>query len=141
MQYCRGCEVKFQSFLSAATLAQVPMSSENLRFQKRAVPNFSLFECSPLTGLHAAITLIREPLVHFSLFESIPLTGLSAAITLIRAPLVQCKYYCRFPDKSDACSTAGDVRLNFSLSYRLQPWLAPMSSANLRYSRLRSFLA
>merc|ERR1712237_135320 len=36
-------EVKFQSFLLAAILTQVPMSSANLRFQKRAVPNFSLF--------------------------------------------------------------------------------------------------
>ena len=122
MRYAGDVRLNFSLFLFAATLAQVPMSSANLRFQKSAVLNFSLFKCSPLKSLHAAITLIREPQVHFGLFERSPLTGLSAAITLIGAPLVHCIYYCRFPDKNDACSIAGHVRLNFSLFYWLQPW-------------------
>ena len=64
------------------------MSSANLRFQKRAVPDFSLFARGPATGLTAPMTIIRVPIVHFGLFERSPVSGLTAPITIISGPVV-----------------------------------------------------
>ena len=91
------------------------MSSANLRFQKRAVPDFTLFKHSPATGLAASITIIRNFLVHFILLERSPLSGLSAPITIIIYTLVHCLLYCGVSNNSDGCGTTGNVGLNFSL--------------------------
>merc|ERR1711895_310196 len=111
VHYSRGCEVKFQSFLWAWAPDQVPMSSANLRFQKWAVPDFSLSKRSPATGLAAAITINRVPIVH-------------------------CLLYFGGSNNSDGCTTPRVVGLNFCLSYGhgLRPRYL-MSSANLRFQK------